>query len=947
MTNFTFEKVENLGGPARALDTSSFVDPPKVVAPTKPIPTPPSKKFTFEPATETIPKADRFAFTPAEEVTEIPQEGGTISAPSTIAEDLLKPIRRTPEIYAHEVEEGLKQLKQPGLLNKVFGGLRFAFSPITAPVEALVGEPTEDVLRNLGASAPVAKFARGLTESSAYLFSPSPSKFLPHKESLKAFTNMKKVLKGEKAAKGLKVMDLIKKRRASIDKGMLDSEFFIVKNVDNALTTLEKEALPFIRQNIKDPEVLAKIGKSDLIDVIKKPSKKLNEVGEKVGKYYDESFQFLKDHGSDTTYIEDYVTQLWNIPEGRKSEVINHFTTNNPFTKKRVIPTLEEGIKLGLTPKTTNISEMLRIYDQTKFKVAYNMRFADELKNLVDETGNKLILPAGKAPQDWVKFDHPALRRTIFKGKSGEKILLSEAPVKVHPEIAEEMKIIFDQPFSGRAVNAIETVNAFTKKSMLSGSLFHHVALTESAFASGVGKKALALWNPFKIYKALKHKDYEIFNRMPLAKDAIDHGISLGALSDIQIGKVDKAFKSLESSLKSVPIAGKLAKGARKTNELWDRSLWDYYHNTLKLEAYESQVASELKRSGATDPKQIKAIKEQIAGFVNDSFGGQQWEQSKVFGQPKMRQIMQWALLAPDWTVSTLKQAAAPVTGLIKGNPAQAVAGTKFWLKAAVYNTLIAQAANYSTTKRITGEGKFTWENDPGHELNIFAGFNADGTKRYVRTGKQFKEALEWMIKPEEKLGGKLSPVLREGLAQLTKHEPGSGFPTEFAEEEFWDSLPKRIKKIALLPVPFSLTPYLREDAPKSFMFSLPASKGMTKFKSVKLFKRAIQDQDFNRIKRVFFATVENNLNAKDLFKQAKSSVKSDITYEDKDFAMDIVREMRGMEANAKKDLLKLYGDRGILTEGIAKQLRLIVSSQAEVVEQQQMLEKLKEGGGR
>ncbi len=56
------------------------------------------------------------------------------------------------------------------------------------------------------------------------------------------------------------------------------------------------------------------------------------------------------------------------------------------------------------------------------------------------------------------------------------------------------MKAVFGKRFAGKdfkipgtdkiinPVQAIETINAFGKKSMLSGSFFHHFALTESAF---------------------------------------------------------------------------------------------------------------------------------------------------------------------------------------------------------------------------------------------------------------------------------------------------------------------------------------------------------------------------------------------------------------------------------------------------------------------------------
>ena len=630
----------------------------------------------------------------------------------------------------------------------------------------------------------------------------------------------------------------------------------------------------------------------EVANVLQNPSKKVLEASNKMGKYYDESYEFLKKHGSEPSYIENYVTQLWDIPKNRKNEVVNYFMTHNPFTKKRKIPTLEEGLKLGLKPKTTDAAELLKIYDNMKINVAFNLKFADELKGMVDDAGQKMIMPSSKAPAGWIKIDHPALNKTVYKGKVGkEGVMLGEGKVSVHPDIATEVKNIFDGRFNHKVISALETVNAVAKKAMLTGSFFHHLALCESALSSGVGKKAISLWNPKKIYNALKNKDFDIYKKMPLAKDSIDHGLSFGALSDVQLSKVNNLIKTVETKTKNIPVVGKGVKLARQTNDLWDRALWDYYHNTLKLSAYEAQVAKELKRLNPKTQKEISQIKDQVAGFVNDSFGGQNFEISKVLGNPKMQQMMQWVLLAPDWTVSTLKQAAAPVTGLVKGNKSQMVTGAKFWARAAMYNTILGQAANYSTTKNITGEGKFTWENDPGHETHIFAGYNDDGTKKYLRTGKQFRESIEWAIDPLKKFSGKLSPIMRETIRQSSGSDPGSMFPTEFKDENFWDSLPKRVESIVKMPIPFSLKPYLKKGSPKTFMFTLPASKGMTNYKTVKLFKDAIKKKDTDKIKRVYISALENNLEPMSLFRISKASLKSDMTMDDKVIANDIISE--------------------------------------------------------
>lgn len=765
-----------------------------------------------------------------------------------------------------------------------------------------------------------------------------------------AFLNS--VKKAEKT--GASVMELIGVRRAEIDKGILDSEIFI-RQFEGKFSKTELEAIPFIRQGIKNPEILNKIGKQDLIPIIEKPSPELLKATAKIGKYYDEAYQFLKDNWGDVGFVEDYVTHIWDIPKARKAEVVNYFATRNPFLKKRTIPTLEEGIELGLTPKTTNITELLRIYDQYKIKTVHNFRFAQGLKDLTDETGQKIMMRIDKAPEDWITIDHPALNRAMAIGKVGEKgILLNKVPVKVHPEIAKEIKIIFDKPFSHAAISAFETVNAFTKKSMLTLTFFHHFALTEAAFATGIGRKAVKLWNPFRIYRALKHGDFEIFKQAPLAKDSLDSGVTYGALSDIQRGRVQNALIGLEKVSRKIPIIRTGTKALRKANDLWDTGLWDYYHNTLKLWAYESNLESALKLGEKRvlkefgrnlKPEEIANIKKTIGTFVNDTFGGQNWELNKVLGNPKVRQMLHWAILAPDWTFSVLKQAAAPAKGIYLMTKGEKLAGralakraASFWAKAGIYFNLIAQSINQYTTKKEYGEGRFTWENAPGHELNIFIGRNKDGTERYLRMGKQFREVLEWGYEPEKKIGGKLSPIARESIRQLAKHDPGSGYPTEFEEKAFFESVPERLKSIAEMPIPFSLRPYVK-SRPGSFMFTFPTSKGMTNYKTVKLFKEALAANSLKAVRRIYISALENNLDAQELFKSARAAVKADITYNNRKLANEILLELNRLDPEAQKDALLLYKRKGILTPEIYKQLIILKEKQLEIKKQRKIFE--------
>ncbi len=804
-------------------------------------------------------------------------------------------------------------------------------------------------------------------------------------------------IKREPNPRGVKAMELVKRRVIDIDKATLDSEAFITP-LEVKLTKLEREAIPFIRQGIKDPQVLKKIGREDLIPLVQKPSLKVTQATQKIGQYFDEAYDFLRKHGEDVGFVEDYVTQMWDIPKGRRSEVINHFATYNPFTKKRTIPTLEEGIKLGLKPKEFDITKILKIYDQYKIKTIFNKRFAEALKELKDENGQKLIQRYDKAPPDWKIIEHPALSRAMAIGKIGEEgILLKKAPVKVHPDISREVKIILSKRFSHEVIDAWETINAFSKKGQLSLSFFHPQALFEAAFSTGIGLKSLKLFDPIKVYRALRYKDYEIYKRQPLAKDSIEHLTKYGALPDYQINKVRRALEAMERRTKNIPIVKHGTKKIRQANDLWDRGLWDYVHNTLKLYGYEENVFRALKTGnkftqkkfnrGLTQ-KEINAIKDEMGLLTNDTFGGQRWEIQKVLGNPKMQQMLHWLFLAPDWTFSVLKQAVAPVKGIskqvtarfeptVEGYVTKKIVGkalTKrgilFWARAVFYFNLIAQSANYYNTKKYLGEGKPTWENDPGHELNIFVGYDSkdgydDGVspKRYLRMGKQFREVMEWGIEPEKKFGAKLSPALREGIRQAARHDPGSGFPTEFEDMEFWESLPERTKSIVQMPVPFSLRPYI-QDRPKMFMFTFPTSKGMTNYKTIKLFKkelsnmkdradnlrkRGLKDKEIEKtltknrrgLQRIYISALENNLDAESLFSTAQSAVKADITLDNKKIAQEIYREIQHLKGRAIIDALKLYKDRGILTPEIEHELNKLDKKQGIVEKQKKLLPKL------
>lgn len=756
---------------------------------------------------------------------------------------------------------------------------------------------------------------------------------LPVKSSVSSLKRAKKVLTPAQ----VKVAELIKKRHGEIATGQFDSELF-VRGLEESMTKLERETIPFM---LEGTDVPSKLGRVDIVNTLKDKasSDRLKPFAESIRSYLDDAHKFLtENYGDDIGFAEDYVPRIWDVSKSKMPQVVNWFVTKNPHLKNRTIGTIKAGVdEMGLTPKTLDVAELIRTYDQFKVKAVANIKFTKGLASLTDQEGNALVARIDKAPPDWITVDHPALRRAaghMIKSEKGEQLILNKIPVKIHPEIADLAQVVLDQPFSAPAINALEGINAFAKKSMLSLSLFHHIALTESAVASGIGKKAAKLWNPVRVFKALRNKEYDIFlpKNQAVTRDGLEHGLQLGAIPDVQVGRVRAMLQNVEKRTSGIPVLGKFTKALRGANDLWDSGLWDYYHNSLKMYAYEHFYNRSIKSALAKGQSNIntKQIKTEIAQFVNDTFGGQSWDLLHV--NPKYQQMAHWLMLAPDWTLSTLRQAAS--VGGLGSTSAETAAlrqamGVSFWTKGAIYFWGGLNLLNYGITKKATGEGRFMWDNTPGHKTHLFVGHNEDGTEQYLRWGKQFRELPEFFINPIAKFGAKLSPVVRASVIQFTGRAPGSTFSERFAEKPFVESLPGRAKALGKGVLPFSISSVARSDSILGIGF--PISKGMTPFKARQLFQDAIERKDDDRIKEVWVSALKNNLDANSLFVQARSSFKSDKTFEAKRTARELFLELKQLGPVEGRKRIKELKESGEITPAIEKQLIRIAKQEKSV----------------
>lgn len=709
----------------------------------------------------------------------------------------------------------------------------------------------------------------------------------------------------------LTAQELVRQRRADIDIGQLESAKFRT-DLRQRHSNEELTALTFILEKTNAPDQLT--NRDEIQQLIDHPTESMQQTVNEVRGYLDEAHEMLMEfYGDDLGFIEDYVPHIWDIPENRMGEVQSWFATQNPSVKKRLIPTIKKGIdELGLAPKSINIADLLAIYDETKHKTLANLKFIESLMSMTDEYGEPMVKRYDKAPADWVNNDHPLLQRAMAISSDEDVTVLMKRPVRVHPQIAGAVKSVLDEGFNNKFFKNLEKVNGTIKKSWLTISLFHHIALAEVGMstpgmfaktakiaAKGMGRGIQGLFQPKRVMQKILEDDGNIFKNLDIARDAIQHGLQLGAISDVHRDQVGEVLQGLEDKFSGTQ---RLFKGLKERNEAWDAALWDYMHNTLKLMAYETVLQDNMNKFPEASTKQLKL---ETAQFVNDTFGGQNWD--TLLASKKFQQSLHLMILSPDWLLSTMRQALSPlgIGSVTKGKTARQIRrsmGRGFWVRAGVYFYGTMNMLNATITMNKYGEARFMWDNDPGEKTNLQICNYPDGTKKYLRWGKQFRELGEFVIDPAKKMAAKLSPIVQETVKQFSGKSL-TGFPTSFAEQGFWESivtdgpgghtpLPNRIEHLLSMPIPFSIKQQIQNGEVQPLSLAFPVGRGLTPYSTRELFQRAISEADQSFVSEIAHRASENNLKVDELFDQAVSSIKSNRKYE--------LRQQYGVDAFEK-----------------------------------------------
>lgn len=544
--------------------------------------------------------------------------------------------------------------------------------------------------------------------------------------------------------------------------------------------------------------------------------------------FFDSAAKEAQKVGVLDTLIDDYVTNLWDLTGKNKSiwdDILTQhggpsMSPTSRFALKRSITNLEVGKKLGLTPLTEDVAQIMDIYGKGLARSIENQKMITSLKAEIDPlTGEKLMLPSGKAPHTYVSIDSPQL--------SG---------MRVHPDIAPSLRFLFDTSNASVMVQGISAVNTAIKRSAVMGSLFHAKALMDGFVGAGTLNKKLIAGgaaagaayglatgnNPFAAAMLGAGGAMMLPGAKAVAQAAapkvFGENIYLKQLREGQAG--DMVGKLLDSGLKisfekgglavedvggsfytglsslqkvmdaTIPHSGLPVQALIKLNHALDGFMWERLHAGMKLTTAAQKLEALTEANAAAhvrDPsiplKTPEALAVEASSFTNDVFGGLNWRRiaeatHSKWGRdlaleaysPKGRRLMQLAVFAPDWTVSTTRaatQAFAPTIAdanpvkLVRTftEPQNAVAlHRQYVIRSALYYATIANGINYAMS------GHYVWDNKDPTTIDM-------GDGRTMQWSKHMMEPVHWVTKPLQQGLNKLGFFPKEVLNQVMGKE--------------------------------------------------------------------------------------------------------------------------------------------------------------------------------
>lgn len=421
--------------------------------------------------------------------------------------------------------------------------------------------------------------------------------------------------------------------------------------------------------------------------------------------YFDNKYNQLSEAGVDLGYEKDYLPQLWANSKQEVEKVFNgkRLSMKPSFTLEKVIEDYKTGIKAGLVPKFSTISDLVSWYESYA-----NKALADKAY-FTDMLSSGSVMPSSKAPSNWAQINNFPKYVSKFGDREYQGSYSAPEPLA---------KIINN--YLGQGSEFLQNIakgTSRTKQITLTGgipktginahglNILARNTLAEKNPIMGFIRATYYILNPNAAEKSLQNdlKDANFFSR---------RGLTISA--------EDSEFVRVENK-----SANKII-GAGQTAYAWQENLlanplFKKVIPALKVNSAK-QIYNDLIKSGLNEDQAGRKASE----IVNNIYGGINTEQ--MFRNRDFQNALRIIFLAPDWAETNLRLGGNIIKSFTKD-----IANPQFKAYRRIGANLMASYIGFNILNKVMS-GHYAFENGDGQAFNLDTGsYTEDGKKRYVR----------------------------------------------------------------------------------------------------------------------------------------------------------------------------------------------------------------------
>lgn len=419
-------------------------------------------------------------------------------------------------------------------------------------------------------------------------------------------------------------------------------------------------------------------------------NKPFSELAEMYRARLDNAYKAISAY-KDVPFVENFFPHFWEKPDQISKDFLAKTFAKRPlqgsrsFLKHRVFDTIQEGIKAGYKPVSTNPEELTQIYEANvrKFVMAQQIK-----EDMLDKGFWKFVRQGAKAPEGFAKIEdsiaqiyYPKEVAKIMYGekegegavRAGEYYVQKDVARLINNYLSKDR--LMDTSLGKGIMNVKNTLNAF----QLGFSAFHltmetldtvttKLSIGLSEVASGNVIKGLKdmVASPLAPYSFFRNGQ-KFFNNDPTMKD-IEDAIFAGGASF----REKQYYKNtvLDTFVKNVlggNYLGALVRAPLAAVEATMRPLFSYYIPRLKVGAFRELYASELTRL-SQDIQDGKITQAEVARNTWNNIDNRMGELNydNLFWDRNLKSALMLTFRAVGWNLGTVRELGG---GLMQDTP--------------------------------------------------------------------------------------------------------------------------------------------------------------------------------------------------------------------------------------------------------------------------------------